>query len=42
MLALKSVRFFKLLLPNALPLKVDSYVTEIENLQLTECGKRVT
>ncbi len=37
----KSVRFFKLRLSNALPLKVVSRVSEIENLQLTERGKRV-
>ena len=40
-LAQKSVRFFKLSLSNALPLKVVSRVGEIENLQLTESGEGV-
>ncbi len=40
-LAQKTVRFFKLRLSNALPLKVVSRVGEIENLQLTESGEGV-
>jgi hypothetical protein len=40
-LAPKSVKFFKLLLSNALPLKGVSRVGEIVNLQLTECVEGV-
>ncbi len=37
----KSVRFFKLNLPNALPPKLVYWAEEIQNLELTESGEDV-